>query len=153
VVTIRPASLADSEKIADLSSQLGYPATSEAIQIRLSALQETADDVVFVAEKDESGLVGWIHVQRSAQLVSDPFAIIEGLVVDQNQRSAGVGQALVEAAEAWTCQRGLAHLRVRCNIVRERAHRFYQQLGFELVKTQHQFIKAIEQPGKVSVKH
>ena len=42
----------------------------------------------------------------------------------------------VAAAEAWARERGCLAVRVRSNVVRERAHAFYRREGFREIKTQ-----------------
>ena len=59
--SIRLAHDQDCAEIARLASQLGYPASGDAMRIRLQRLLASANDVVFVAESAEGGLVGWIH--------------------------------------------------------------------------------------------
>jgi len=47
------------------------------------------------------------------------------------------------AAEQWARVHGFALMRVRSNVVRERAHRFYEREGYARVKTQAVFRKAL----------
>ena len=47
------------------------------------------------------------------------------------------------AAEAWAAARGYDVMRLWSNVVRERAHRFYEELGYEHVKTSKVFRKAL----------
>ena len=74
---------------------------------------------------------------------SDPDAEIRGLVVDEEARSGGLGQKLVEAAESWARERGHNWMSVRSNVIRERTHRFYERLGYGRAKTQHKFRKRL----------
>ena len=69
------------------------------------------------------------------------MAEIGGLVVDAGHRSAGIGRALVEAAESWARSEGYAGMRVRSNVIRKRAHAFYERLGYRCTKTQGHFVK------------
>ena len=66
-------------------------------------------------------------------------------LADLSTRLGSIGAALLEEVEAWAWARarGCAALRVRSNVVRERAHRFYRRAGFETIKTQHVFEKRI----------
>ena len=48
----------------------------------------------------------------------------------KRHRSAGIGAALVEAAEAWARERGATAIIVRSRSTRERAHRFYERIGY-----------------------
>jgi len=61
--------------------------------------------------------------------------------VAEAQRSGGVGAALVAAAEEWARVKLCARIRVRSNVVRERTHRFYERLGYRVVKSQKVFDK------------
>jgi PhnO protein len=47
-----------------------------------------------------------------------------------------VGKLLLEAAVGWAAEQGYGKLRVRSNVVREEAHRFYEREGFQRIKTQ-----------------
>src|SRR5689334_4953458 len=103
-MNLRKATTSDAETIAALSDQLGYPSTPEQIAWRLAGLQGP-DDSILVAE--EAGRVmGWIHVQGTQRVESDPCAEILGLVVEESSRGQGVGHELVEAACAWAREKG-----------------------------------------------
>ena len=130
---IREANESDSAALAALSTQLGYPTEPGEAEERLSALG--AADSVLVAE-EEGAVVGWIHVCGVRFFQSPPFAEVGGLVVDEAARGRGTGKLLLEAAVRWAAERGYRKLRVRSNVVREDAHRFYEREGFQRVKTQ-----------------
>ncbi len=89
------------------------------------------------------GLIGWVHVGVSHLLESDIRAEVNGLIVAEGQRSAGAGAKLLEAAEEWARRRGCRGMNVRSNVIRERAHRFYERQGYEHYKTQKAFRKAL----------
>ncbi len=131
-MNIREAIVSDAAALAALSTQLGYPAQPGEAAERLSALGTGA---VLVAE-DAGAILGWIHVCDIRFFQSPPFAEIGGLVVDEAARGRGVGKLLVEAAVGWAAEQGYGRLRVRSNVVREDAHRFYEREGFRRVKTQ-----------------
>lgn len=141
--SVRLAQLNDSDRIAELAGQLGYPCTGSDVRKRLAEMQESKQDVVFVAELPGGQVVGWIgaYIFRSIEL--DPFAEINGLIVDENFRSHRVGKILLKAAEEWARRMGSTLVSVHSNIVRERAHRFYTNDGYELVKTQRIFRKRL----------
>lgn len=133
---IRLACQGDAASIAALTSQLGYPTTPDAMQSRLAHALASELDVVMVAAAPGGGVAGWIHVIERHLLESAPFCEIMGLVVDEAQRGRGVGAELVRAGEAWARGRGVSTLRVRSNVVRERAHAFYRANGYTEVKRQ-----------------
>jgi GNAT superfamily N-acetyltransferase len=134
-VTIRNAGLMDAPAIAGLSGQLGYPVDEQAIAKRLAALLGREGTAVFVAELGGK-VVGWAHVVGEQFLESAAFAELAGLVVDRDTRRLGVGSRLVEACAQWARHQGYGQIRVRCNVVREDAHRFYQKVGFAKLKSQ-----------------
>jgi GNAT superfamily N-acetyltransferase len=138
--TIRPATLDDTEDIAGLSDQLGYPTPPERMRERLALLLPRKDQQLFAAERD-GRLVGWLHVAKIEMVESDSFAEIYGLVVRDTERGQGIGPLLLRAAEGWAAAQGLGKVRVRCNVVRERTHRFYEREGFVVCKTQKIFDK------------
>ena len=58
-------------------------------------------------------------------------AWIEDVVVDNAERGAGIGRALVERAIAEASERGAATLDLTSNPSRQAAHRLYRACGFE----------------------
>jgi GNAT superfamily N-acetyltransferase len=144
-VKIRRARRSDAERIARLSGELGYPATAAQIATRLRQITPVSKHAVFVAESPDAGtgLIGWVHVSVSHLLESDVRAEVNGLVVAEGQRSAGAGAELLEAAEEWARRRGCLGMNVRSNVIRERAHMFYERNGYEHYKTQKAFRKAL----------
>jgi len=142
---IRRARRGDAERIAQLSGELGYPATAAQIGTRLRQLTPVSKHAVFVAESPDAstGLIGWVHVSVAHLLESDIRAEVNGLIVAEVQRSAGAGAKLLEAAEEWARRRGCRGMNVRSNVIRERAHGFYERNGYEHYKTQKAFRKAL----------
>jgi GNAT superfamily N-acetyltransferase len=141
---IRTATLDDSERIAVLSGQLGYEATPAQIRERLSGILGDPEQAIFVAELNGEA-AGWLHVFIRQTLESERQAEIAALVVDEKQRGATLGRQLVAHAEAWARGRGVALMRVRSRVTRERAHKFYLGLGYATVKDQRVFQKRL--PG------
>lgn len=133
----------DVERVADLTAQLGYPATSTQIEARFAHVRSRPDDEVLLAVDEHDVAIGWIHVSRFASLEASDVALIGGLVVDDAHRSGGVGQALLAAGEDWARDHGAATMVVRSRITRERAHRFYERHGYATVKTSHVFEKPL----------
>ncbi len=140
-VTVRVATPADAPQIARLSGQLGYPTTPEEAVQRLAQLEGDARHAVYVAESAPGQVVGWIHVEECHLIEFDTRAEINGLVVDERHRSRGTGRILMEHAEQWARARGCRAVVLRSNVIRTRAHAFYQKLGYQTLKTQKYFRK------------
>ncbi len=138
---IRAASPADAERVAELSRQLGYEASADEMRSRLQHVEEDPDRAVFVGCTPEGTVVGWIDVYITFHLQSGKSAEIGGLVVGEGTRSRGVGRLLVAQAETWARSKGMTHMRVRSNIKRFDAHRFYERENYLRSKTSAVFDK------------
>lgn len=140
---IRPARADDAEALAELTTQLGYPTDAATLSHRLRAVLDRGDDAVLVAVDDANRPVGWVHVGRLAVLETDERAVIHGLVVDEERRSAGIGVELLTAAEDWAREDHIGTMLVRSRSTRGRAHRFYLERGYAEVKRSHVFEKPL----------
>jgi GNAT superfamily N-acetyltransferase len=140
---VRRARADDAEAIAVLSGELGYPAGAEQMQRRLDAvLERQADMAVYVVEED-GRVAGWIHMFACRRLEDDLFAEIGGLIVAAGRRSRGIGAELIAAGEEWARILGCTRIVVRSNVIRERAHRFYERAGYTKFKQQAVFSKPL----------
>jgi len=140
---IRSAKAADAARIALLSGQLGYPATAAQMRKRLRGIKPASQHAVFVADSAKDGVIGWVHVSREPLLEVEIRAEVNGLVVAEGQRSLGAGAKLLAAAEEWARKHGCKSMSVRSNVIRERAHQFYERHGYEHYKTQKSFRKPL----------
>jgi len=141
-MNIRPAAESDAVAIADLCNQLGYQSTPEDTARRLRQMHGFEHNALFVAEVD-GRVAGWIHVIAFSLPEMDLHTEIGGLVVDEAHRSLGLGRLLVVRAEAWAREHECSEIRVRCNVIRTRAHDFYERIGYENIKSQHTFRKQL----------
>jgi GNAT superfamily N-acetyltransferase len=141
-VVARLARAKDAAPMAELATQLGYPTTLEQMRRRLAQVGRAEGHAVYVAVLD-SQVVGWIHVSARPLVQVDRAAEIEGLVVDEACRGRGIGRLLIRQIEQWAREKGCDTIYVRSNIIRERAHVFYQDLGYENIKTSLTFRKTL----------
>jgi GNAT superfamily N-acetyltransferase len=141
-VIIRLACVDDAERAAELATQLGYPTTPEEMQRRLAQVLQVEEHAVYVAVWD-GRVVGWVHVCARPLVQVDRAAEIEGLVVDEACRGRGIGRLLIRQIEHWVQEKGCDTIYVRSNIIREKAHGFYQELGYENIKTSLTFRKRL----------
>lgn len=142
-VKIRPARSKDAARLAELSSQLGYPSTAVETLQRMRKLKPASLNALFVAEDRDAGVVGWAHVSVNYLIEVGTRAELNGLIVAEGQRSRGAGARLLEAAEAWARKHGCPSMSVRSNVIRERAHKFYERQGYKHYKTQKAFRKSL----------
>lgn len=133
----------DAAAITDLGLQLGYDIDSSSVETAIPRAMGSAS-IALVADTG-SRIVGWVHGYESVLLQYPyPFVEIGGLVVDQEERSTGVGRALMEAIEDWARARGIAEIRLRSNTVRNDAHEFYERLGYLNEKSSYTFSKRLD---------
>jgi GNAT superfamily N-acetyltransferase len=137
-MSIRPMHSDDMAIVAALNQELGYSGAVDAMRARFEAISRRPEQGLFVAVL-ESHVAGWVHVQGHQSLESGAFAEISGLVVAAHARRHGLGRSLVERAKQWAAERGYSCLRVRSNVARDEAHKFYPALGFRLTKTSHNY--------------
>jgi GNAT superfamily N-acetyltransferase len=142
-LTIRRVVLEDAAAVAELSVQLGYPATAGEIERRIASLGSCKTrQAVFVACL-AAEIVGWIDVALSFDLQTPPYALIGGLVVKDGVRGLHIGKRLCDEAEAWSRAQGVGVLRVASRSTRADAHRFYLREGFRDIKMSRVFEKNI----------
>lgn len=141
-IVVRPAREADAARLAELAGQLNYPSTVEQILQRLAGMRGSPDHAVFVAEDPASGRVtGFCGVFVNRTVEADERVEVSGLVVDEAERSQGVGKRLLEGAEEWGREKGCRSIGLRSNVIRDRAHAFYERHGYRVIKTQKSFRK------------
>jgi GNAT superfamily N-acetyltransferase len=141
-VKIRDVETADVTAVVRLLAQLGYPADSAAVARRLERLAASDSDRLFVAEVngDVVGLAG-LHVSPSIEYDA-PAAKVSAIVVDEDHRRLGIGEALLAAVEREARERACALVFLTTAHRRHDAHEFYRRLGFE--QTGFRFAKSLE---------
>lgn len=123
--------------VGALSDQLGYPVEMSDLKARFEKISTLPNHALIVCEG--SSVTGWIHLEAVNDLIKSQKIEIKALVVDENQRGKGDGSLLVNAAVQWAKTFGSNTIYLSCNIMRDRAHAFYEREGFVKVKTSHFF--------------
>jgi hypothetical protein len=72
IIHIRTVSFNDTQEIAKLSNELGYPLNIEQLADRLQDIRNRKDHAIYVAESD-SQLIGWIHA-NVRMLIESPLS-------------------------------------------------------------------------------
>jgi ribosomal protein S18 acetylase RimI-like enzyme len=83
---------------------------------------------------DEVVAVGRVHALDRELLQAKPMVEIGGLVVSENSRGQGIGENLVDAVANLARERGQDVLWVMSGSTRVESHRFYESIGFDLLK-------------------
>ena len=142
MVSIRKISITDAEAAADLSRELGYPASIDEMEQRIRELEHRNDQIVYVACLNDT-VVGWIDVGIVRHLQSKTCGEIGGLIVGGQHQGRGIGKMLVRKAEEWVTGQNIQTILVRSQMKREAAHRFYLQQNFSHWKTSLVFTKSL----------
>ncbi|HEX4403597.1 MAG TPA: GNAT family N-acetyltransferase [Polyangia bacterium] len=90
-------------------------------------------NVVFLARRADGRLGGFLEAslrEYAEGCATSPVGFIEGWYVDADLRRAGVGRALVRAAEAWAKARGCVEMGSDTEAVNVRSQRAHAALGY-----------------------
>ena len=104
----------------------------------LLAVIAADDAALYVAESDGT-VIGVVQVgARSTPdiplLVPRRYAVVETLAVVAAHRRAGVGRALMERAQRWAAEHGMAEVELNVWEFNRDAIAFYQALGYRTVR-------------------
>jgi GNAT superfamily N-acetyltransferase len=142
-IRVRRARTSDIAQVTPLCGQLGYPSSEEEVRGRLSGIDAAPLHALWVAETGDGKLAGFLNAFVMHTIDTDARVEVAALVVDDAQRSRGVGQLLIEQVEAWARENGCKTIGLRSNVIRDRAHKFYERLGYVHYKTQKAFRKVL----------
>ena len=105
-----------------------------------------ADAAVFVLERPEGGLAGYVEVGTRAYAdgcASSPVGYIEAWYVDPDVRRDGHGRSLLAEAEGWARARGYAEMASDALVDNDVSLRAHERSGYEVVDRIVQFRKAL----------
>jgi GNAT superfamily N-acetyltransferase len=129
-IALRPATIADAERIAALFTEEGYPAGASAVEARLARF-ERPDSSVIVADHDGE-ILGFIALHVVPRFEhDDSFVRVVALVVDSAVRERGVGRVLMAEAERIGRDQSAAFVEVTAGHHRPAARHLYESLGYD----------------------
>jgi len=127
---VRRARVDDAEAVFSLVSDFPPEAIPDrqVFQATFASLDDTAGNVLFLAEGGGGTVVGYILVScHPSFLANAPVAWVEEVMVANSWRRTGVGKALMAAAEDWANRLGAAY----GALASRRSAPFYLALGYE----------------------
>jgi len=145
---VRPISSDDIPAATGLLGQLGYDMAPTETARRLDIVLHDPGHRVWVCERDGS-VVGLLHAFFRPALDKAPEVMVQALVVEASQRSQGIGERLMEQAEAWARSYPSASVSLYSGSARKDAHRFYARIGYTRIATSELMRKQqlAERPG------
>ena len=141
---IRSATPDDLDALFDLNKQINelhhlyapqaFVAPSEEDRTFLINMLADEERLFLVAEESQQ-VLGFITAtitqnETISFLIKDPICRIGTIVVDENQKSKGVGRALMTAVEQWARESGATQVRLEVMEFNHNAQQFYDKLGF-----------------------
>ena len=127
---IRDGKLSDAAGLAALMCELGYETAGAEMESRLISILKDPRYKTLVALNDDKicGMIG--TVSASSYLHNDLNGRIIALVVSRESQRRGIGARLIAEAEKNLIQRGITRVTVTARFEREKAHQFYEKLGY-----------------------
>jgi GNAT superfamily N-acetyltransferase len=135
-VIIRPASAVDLPSVLALYAQPdmdnGKVLALEEAQQLFAQFSHYPNYRLFVACLDEVVIGTYaLLIMHNLGHQGTPSAIVEDVVVRETHQSQGLGRDMMQHAMALARQAGCYKLMLSSNQKRERAHAFYESLGFQ----------------------
>jgi len=130
-INIRHAQPADAANIAVLYAQLVNNTAMSVLPERITQVAADPDTVLFVGEKD-GHLCATALVSLCADVMfgTQPFAVVENIVVDLVYRGSGVGSLLFRHIERYCVAAECSKIMLLSAGDRNQAHRFFERAGF-----------------------
>ncbi|MFN2451211.1 MAG: N-acetyltransferase family protein [Candidatus Dormibacteria bacterium] len=149
---VRRASDADSPALAPLMAayRVFYEQADDepGAEAYVRARLHRGESVILVAEAAAGVLLGFTQLFPTfSSVAAAPVWILEDLFVVERARGAGVGRALMEAAEAEARAAGVAQLQLATARDNHTAQRLYRAQGYIVDERFLHFEKALSEPG------
>jgi N-acetylglutamate synthase-like GNAT family acetyltransferase len=130
-VTVRRAEGSDAPAIQALYREL---VSNPAVTVTPQRVAEVAQDprtALFVAEiEDVTVGTALVSLCSDVMFQSQPFAVVENIVVAVGCRGSGVGAALMRNVEHYCLAAQCSKIMLLSSAERAEAHRFFERVGF-----------------------
>lgn len=132
---IRPATIDDIKSILQIYAEAldnGNTLSVEKAKIIFLKQTQYPDYQVFIAELNNKivGTFALLIMENMAHL-GTPSAVVEDVGVLQEVQGNGIGKAMMAFALQYVKEKGCYKMSLSSNLRREKAHQFYESLGFK----------------------
>lgn len=140
-ITVRDANASDAPRLVELIIALGHQIEEADVSRNLENLAKNGMLPLVAADGEKviamCGISAMVTVHRPAAV-----GRVSVMIVDEAYRGRGIGALLVTEAEKRLSKRGCRIIEVTSNMRRDRAHHFYERLGYE--RTSYRFMKKLD---------
>ncbi len=141
-IVVRRARIKDSEAIADLLGELGYPNTIRFARSKIKKLSSGRNDRLFAVTYCGQ-VVGFVSCHIVPLMhESGNVCRVTALVVAEEFCGRGLGRELIVKAEHFARTRRCIKIEITSGEHRTRAHDFYRKLGYQEVSRR--FMKPLD---------
>lgn len=128
---VRAAARADAAALQSLYRQLIDDDNVNVTESQIQMIEEDTRTRLLVCEIDGSVCATvLISLCPDVMYASQPFAVVENLVVDRGCRGHGIGQVLLREVEEFCLPRNCSKMMLLSSVSRVNAHRFFEHVGF-----------------------
>ncbi len=139
-VKIRRAKLGDEVSLMQLAAQMGYPITAVEAKERLKDILRQKGEILLVADVYGQA-IGYVLGTTIIEINTPKTLRLGGMVVNENYRQWGIGRMLMKGLEKWAKKEKFEIILVPTNVKRKNAHKFYEKIGYQNIKTQYVYEK------------
>ena len=133
-LVVRPATPADTEAWCRLRTALWPECPDDHPEDIAKYLVSTTErSVCFIATVGDGSVVGFAEVglrDYAEDCDTSPVGFLEGIFVDPDVRTSGVGRALVQAGEEWVRAQGCTEMASDRVLDNEPSGAFHEAIGF-----------------------
>lgn len=133
--TCRPVVQSDMEAWLSMGSKLWPKYTPEELRPTFTKILASDKEAAFLAESTDRSPIGFVNVSLRNSYVAGaknyPVAYLEGIFVEEEFRSRGVGQSLLQISEKWAMEKGCTEMGSDAELENTGSHGFHEANGFK----------------------
>jgi aminoglycoside 6'-N-acetyltransferase I len=144
---VRPIESRDWDDWLRMSQALLPDENPNEYEAEMRALLQRGDAAVFVAERPDGSVCGYVEVGSRAYAdgcATSPVGYIEAWYVDPDVRRSGYGRALLTAAESWARSRGYSEMASDALLDNQVSYDAHIRSGYSEVERIVQFRKPLD---------